>query len=96
MTALEAGSPCALCSLPASVAIEPLRRALGRGPDPVDPSFSVTVLLPSIPLCAEHAADVRRGTTFIGWCDDEHCRIYGEADETSPCGQEFEKLKVRK
>lgn len=96
MTAIDAGSPCALCSRPASEAIEPLRRALGRGPDPVDPSFSVTVLLPYIPLCGRHAADVRQGTTLIGWCDDERCRIYGEADEASPCGEKFEKLKVRR
>jgi hypothetical protein len=47
-------------------------------------------------LCAEHAFDVSRGNTLIGWCDDERCRVYGEVGETSPCGHQFDKLARRK
>ncbi len=96
MISLDSGSPCALCSQAATVALEPPRRTLGRGPDPDDPSYSVTVVLPDIPLCLGHASDVRTGNTLMGWCDDEHCRIYGEIGETSPCGQQFIRLIVRK
>ena len=80
---------------PRTVTVDPPRRTL-RGPDPVDPSYSVTVVLPDIPLCLGHASDVSTGNTLIGWCDDEHCRIYGEIGETSPCGQQFIKLIVRR
>ncbi|HEY1830149.1 MAG TPA: hypothetical protein VGG38_07900 [Acidimicrobiales bacterium] len=88
--------PCSLCSQPATVSNEPARRTLSRGPDPSDPSFSVTVILPDVMLCAEHALDVKEGTTLIGWCDDERCRIYGEVGEPSPCGRPYEKLAPRK
>jgi hypothetical protein len=53
-------------------------------------------MLPDVMLCAEHALDVSQGTTTIGWCDDERCRIYGEAGEPSPCGHLYEKLAPRK
>jgi hypothetical protein len=53
-------------------------------------------MLPDVLLCGEHAQDVSQGTTLIGWCDDEHCRIYGEVGEASPCGHEYQKLTPRK
>lgn len=96
MTALDSASPCALCSRSASVTIEPERRALGRGLDPDDPSQSVTVMLPDVSLCSDHAFDVRAGSTLIGWCDNEHCRIYGEVGEKSPCGQPYKRLLARR
>ena len=96
MTALDSESPCALCSLSATAIVEPPRRTLGRGLDPEDPTYSVTVVLPDIPLCEGHAFDVRAGSIFIGWCDDEHCRIYGEVGEESPCGHRYERLAPRK
>jgi len=96
VTSPDPGLPCALCSQPATVSIEPPRRTLGRGPDPSDPSYSVTVILPDVMLCAEHAFEVRQGDTLIGWCDDERCRVYGEVGEMSPCGHKFDKLAPRK
>ena len=96
MTSPDPELPCTLCSQPATVSIEPPRRTLDRGPDPSDPSYSVTVILPDVMLCAEHAFDVSRGNTLIGWCDDERCRVYGEVGETSPCGHQFDKLAPRK
>lgn len=96
MVSPDAVSPCALCSQPATVGVEPPRRTLLRGPDPSDPSFSITVLLPDILLCADHAFDVRKKTTIIGWCDSQHCRMYGEVGEASPCGAEYGKLVARK
>jgi hypothetical protein len=96
VTPADSGSPCALCSQPATVGVEPARRTLLRGPDPSDPSFSVTVLLPDIQLCAEHAFDVRNRTTLVGWCDSQRCRIYGEVDEASPCGAAYKQLVARK
>lgn len=78
------------------MSVEPPRRTLGRGPDPIDPSYSVTAILPDVMLCAEHAFDVKEGTTLIGWCDDERCRIYGEIGEASPCGDCYTKLTPRK
>ena len=72
--------------------LEPARRTLARGLDPKDPSYSVTVILPDIALCAEHAFDVRHGNRLVGWCDDGRCRTYGELDQPSPCGHTYEKL----
>ncbi|MHB8438660.1 MAG: hypothetical protein ACYDD4_05795 [Acidimicrobiales bacterium] len=60
--------------------------------DPGDPSFSVTVILPDVPLCAEHTRDVRQGDRLVGWCDDERCRKYGEIGELSVCGDPYKKL----
>lgn len=71
---------------------EPPRRTLARGLDPSDPSFSVTVILPDIALCAAHTSDVRLGGRSIGWCDDQRCRIYGELGEPSACGDPYKKL----
>jgi len=96
VTALDSESPCALCSGSATVTVEPSRRTLDRGLDADDPTYSVTVMLPDIPLCAGHALDVRAGSTLIGWCDDEHCRIYGEVGEKSPCGHPYKRLAPRK
>ncbi len=92
MTAPDPGSPCALCPLPATVVVDPPRRTLARGPDPNDDSYSVTVILPDVLLCAEHARHVRQGDVLLGWCDDERCRIYGEAGSVSACGDEYTKL----
>ena len=86
----------ALCSRPATVTVEPPRRALERGPDPDDPSYSVTVLLPNVDLCAVHASDFHSKSAFVGWCDDERCRLYGEAGQISACGQPFEKLAMHR
>jgi hypothetical protein len=96
MTAADTELLCVLCSHQATVSGNPPRRTFERGPDPSDPSFSVTVMLPDVMLCAEHALDVSQGTTLIGWCDDEHCRIYGEVGEASPCGDQYQKLAPRK
>jgi hypothetical protein len=89
-------SPCALCDQPATSAIEPRRRTMDRGLDPSDESYSVTVLLPDVPLCDEHASEVRGGDRFVGWCDDEHCRTYGEAGETSACGEPYQPVGSNK
>jgi hypothetical protein len=85
---------CAVCGGTATVMIDPPRRTLTRGSDPNDPSFSVTAILPDMPLCVEHGHDVRRGTRVIGWCDDERCRAYGEIGEASACGEPYKKLDV--
>jgi hypothetical protein len=87
---------CALCNQPATASVDPPRRAFARGPDPSDPSYAVTVILPDVQLCDEHACDASKGEVPIGWCDDERCRVYGEIGETSPCGKEFSKLVPRK
>jgi hypothetical protein len=92
MTAPSPESLCVLCSSPMTVAMEPPRRTLARGLDPSDESYSVTVILPDIPLCDEHADDVRQGQRLVGWCDDPLCRTYGEVGQASPCGEEYMKL----
>jgi hypothetical protein len=94
VTSHPSASSCAVCGGTATVMIEPPRRTLTRGSDPSDPSFSVTAILPDVPLCAEHALDVRRGARGIGWCDDERCRAYGEIGEASACGEQYKKLDV--
>jgi hypothetical protein len=92
VTAQVSSSPCALCGQPATATIDPPRRTLARGVDPSDPSFSVTVILPDVLLCHEHALDVREGDRLIGWCDDQRCRTYGELGERSVCGDPYKKL----
>lgn len=92
MTPTASEPSCAFCDGPATDAIEPSRRTLARGVDPSDPSYSVTVILPDIALCAEHALDVRQGRWLVGWCDDQRCRTYGELGEPSACGRPYEKL----
>jgi hypothetical protein len=82
-------SPCAFCSEISTTHIDPPRRTLDRGPDPTDDSFSITVILPDIPLCEVHAGTVRDGTFLLGWCDDEQCRIYGEVGASSTCGAPY-------
>jgi hypothetical protein len=85
-------SCCAFCSRPARVTVDPPRRTLARGLDPTDPSYSVTILLPDVLLCLEHALDVRQGNTIVGWCDDPLCRAYGEVGQISACGNQYKKL----
>jgi len=85
-------SVCALCGNQMTVTVEPSRRTLARGLDPSDEEYSVTVILPDIPLCDEHAEDVRQGERLVGWCDDPLCRTYGEVGQASPCGEEFKKM----
>lgn len=94
MTALDSDLPCAVCSRSATLFVEPARRTVERGLDPDDPTYSVTAVLPYIPLCREHAFVVRAKRITIGWCDDKHCRIYGEAGEESPCGRRYEALSA--
>lgn len=89
-TALD--SSCVLCGEPATEALEPTRRTLARGVDPSDPSYSVTVILPDIALCAEHCVDVRQGGQLVGWCDDQRCRSYGPLGKPSACGHPYEQL----
>ncbi len=71
---------------------DPPRRTLDRGPDPDDDSYSITVILPDVPLCDEHAHGVGQGDVVLGWCDDDRCRTYGEAGEPSGCGAEYKRL----
>jgi hypothetical protein len=85
-------SPCALCGDLPTVLLEPPRRTLDRGPDPNDISYSITVILPDVPLCNEHEREVRQGDLRLGWCDDQRCRMYGEAGESSVCGEPYERL----
>jgi hypothetical protein len=87
---------CVFCGALATDAIEPSRRTLARGVDPSDPSYSVTVILPEIALCAEHALEVRQGGRLVGWCDDQRCRNYGEPGTPSACGHPYEKLRPSK
>lgn len=91
MTSTELG-PCAICSEPATETIDPPRRTLARGADPADPSYSVTVILSDVALCAQHTLDVLEGERFVGWCDDPRCRTYGEVGDPSPCGGPYTKL----
>jgi hypothetical protein len=67
-----------------------------RGLDPSDPSYSVTVILPDIDLCAQHYLEVRQGARLVGWCDDPRCRTYGALGEPSPCGHPYEELAPHK
>jgi hypothetical protein len=92
MTSTGSEPACALCGEPATETIDPPRRTLARGLDPADPSYSVTVILPDVALCAEHTLDVRHGGRYIGWCDEPRCRIYGEVGKPSSCGDLYEKL----
>ncbi len=83
---------CVVCDEPATEHLDPPRRTLARGVDPTDPSFSLTVVLPDIALCAVHAREVSGKDRLIGWCDDERCRTYGEIGQQSACGQPFARL----
>ncbi|MDA8075972.1 MAG: hypothetical protein M0Z40_12220 [Actinomycetota bacterium] len=86
---------CAICGAPATGTVEPARKTLARGLDPADPSYSVTVILPDIALCAAHTHDLRDGGLLVGWCDDPRCRMYGEIGEPSPCGDPYTKVGAR-
>ena len=92
MTSAVSESPCVLCERQATEMMEPARRTLARGLDPSDPSYSVTVILPDVALCAGHALDVREGDRLLGWCDDQRCRTYGELGEPSACGDPYKKV----
>jgi hypothetical protein len=91
MTAPNDGPECALCNRPMTIAIEPPRRTLARS-DPSDDSYSVTAILPDVPLCDEHEEDVRHGERQVGWCDDPLCRTFGEVGKISPCGDQYTRL----
>ena len=93
MTTGEPSVACILCGRVGSVTLEPPRRTLARGTDPDDPSLSVIAVLPDVVLCEGHADEVGRGELSLGWCDNEPCRLYGEAGFVSPCGQPFKTLK---
>lgn len=96
MTADQPGPSCVLCGEPATETIEPSRRTLARGLDPDDASYSVTVILPDIALCVEHAVRVLHGERRVGWCDDPRCRSYGELDGPSSCGEPYQTLSPGK
>ena len=93
MTADETFGACHLCGRAGSVAAEPPRRTLARGADPDDPSLSVIAVLPDAVLCADHAEAIAHGELSLGWCDNEGCRVYGEAGMDSGCGEPFRALK---
>lgn len=93
MTVEESPGPCDLCGHPGAVKVEPARRTLARGADRDDPSLSVIAVLPDVVLCAEHAEAMAHGELVLGWCDNEGCRIYGEAGQASVCGEPFRALK---
>jgi hypothetical protein len=84
---------CAICGQPAAARMDPPRSTLARGPDPEDPSFTLIAVLPKVDLCEDHDQAARSKDLLIGWCDDEQCRLYGEVDQLSPCGQPYQKLK---
>jgi hypothetical protein len=92
MAAPASESACVVCGGLATRALDPPRRTLARGLDPNDTSYSVTVILPDVALCEEHASEVDQGSRLIGWCDDQQCRTYGEIGELSRCGEPFKKL----
>lgn len=92
MTSRGSAPSCALCGQPATEMTQPSRRTLARGLDPADTSYSVTVILPDMALCAEHTSDVRQGERLVGWCDEPPCRAYGEVGKPSPCGNPYQKL----
>jgi hypothetical protein len=92
MTTQTPTCSCVVCGALATRTVEPPRRTLARGLDPNDPSYSVTVILPDISLCAEHALEVAAGSRLIGYCDDKQCRTYGVLGEPSRCGDSYKKL----
>jgi hypothetical protein len=89
----EPSNLCSLCGLPGAVMLDPPRRTLARSAGSDNPSLSVIALLPETALCNAHADAVDRGALSLGWCDNEPCRVYGEAGVVSPCGDPFKPLK---
>jgi len=89
---IDPEATCVICADPAAVVLDPPRRTIARGFDPEDPSFSITAILPRLPLCANHAEQVAAKELLIGWCDDERCRLYGERGAPSPCGEPYVQL----
>ena len=85
-------SQCAFCGQLPTVLFEPPHRTLDRGLDPDDTSYSITVILPDVPLCDDHERRVRLGDLRLGWCDHELCRTYGEDGEPSACGAPYKRL----
>lgn len=92
MTAETTALSCVLCNEPATESMAPPRKTLARGTDPSDPSYSVTVILPDVSLCAAHAYEVGDGDRAIGWCDHQACRTYGELGQPSACGELYKSL----
>lgn len=88
--------PCALCGRSPTLLMTPSRRTLDRGPDPEDNSYSITVILPDVPLCETHTRDVLDGDLRLGWCDDPRCRNYGEAGQPSACGAPYGQLERKR
>jgi hypothetical protein len=84
---------CVICGAKGDMTIDPPRRTLARGVDPSDSSFSVTIVLPDVRLCADHYREVGSKAVVVGWCDEEQCRIYGAVGTDSPCGKPFTALK---
>jgi len=92
----ETLAPCVLCGQRPTELMAPPRRTFDRGADPEDNSFSITVILPDVALCDQHARYVRDGDLPLGWCDDTLCRTYGEAGERSACGAQYATLATGK
>jgi hypothetical protein len=86
-------STCIICGGEGSVTMDPPRRTLARGADSGDPSFSIIAVLPDVVLCEEHAEEVVDRQRTLGWCDDQQCRVFGEAGEASACGEAYKVLK---
>jgi hypothetical protein len=84
-------SQCVICGVNGSVTIDPPRRTLAR--ESADPSFAIIAVLPDVTLCEEHAEEISNRQVVLGWCDDEGCRGYGEARQTSPCGAPYKELQ---
>jgi hypothetical protein len=76
--------------------LPPKRRTLDRGPDPDDNSYSITVILPDVPLCDTHTRELLQDDVRLGWCDDPQCRNYGEAGEASTCGAPYMDLAPKR
>lgn len=93
MTDVAAPAVCVICGRAGPVTMDPPRRTLARGPDSIDESLSVIAVLPDVNLCEEHAEGYAHHQIAIGWCDDERCRIFGECDTSSPCGEPYKAIE---
>lgn len=93
LAAAAVPAECVVCGGMATVRLDPPRRTIDRGPDPEDPSFGLTAVLPDLTLCDAHHEATQTGGLAVGWCDDERCRVFGVAGEASPCGLPFSALK---
>lgn len=84
---------CVVCGDP-GVGVEPPRRTLARGVDEEDSSYSVIAVLPDVVLCTRHQEELAHRELHLGWCDDEHCRAFGQSGAASSCGKPYKELKA--